>query len=180
MQEMTADVVLQFDKASIKEFAKASKDMGNKLNNSLKKSTNSLKKMNKGIKNNVTSFSKLKKIGNKLNFSKNIDKNTRSLKKMNVEMKKTKRSSGESIGKLKKFIVKAGVLVGIKKATDTAAEFEQMKVTLGIVAKDSKKAGKMFSDAVKLANNTPFDTKSVVEATVVLENYGISSKNLLV
>lgn len=97
IQELTADVVLQFDKQSVREFTKVSKELGSKLNSTFSKSTNSLKKMNSGIRQNVKSFKTLNSTGKKLNFSSSINKNVISLRKMNKELSKSKSMGG--IGK---------------------------------------------------------------------------------
>lgn len=94
IQELTADVVLQFDNQSVREFMKVSKELSDKLNSTFTKSTNSLKKMNSGIKKNVSSFKQLNTTSKKFNFSSSINKNIASLKKMNKELDKSKTMGG--------------------------------------------------------------------------------------
>lgn len=59
---------------------------------------------------------------------------------------------------------------------DSAATMESYRNTLNIVMKDQKKAAKMMAWAVNFANKTPFDTQSIVEASVRLSAYGIDAQ----
>lgn len=74
-------------------------------------------------------------------------------------------------------------LQGIHKLADSAigesSGLEQYRNTLNIVMKDSKKAGEMMSWATDFANKTPFETGEVVEATVKLQSYGITAKDVM-
>lgn len=45
--------------------------------------------------------------------------------------------------------------------------------------KDQQKAAKMMAWAVEFANKTPFETDSVVEATVRLQSYGIEAQSVM-
>ena len=45
--------------------------------------------------------------------------------------------------------------------------------------KDQKKAAQMMAWAVDFANKTPFETDSIVEATVRLQSYGIDAQKTM-
>jgi phage tail tape-measure protein len=60
-----------------------------------------------------------------------------------------------------------------------AAELEAYRNTLNTVLKDSTKAAKTMAWAVDFANKTPFETDSVVEATVRLAAYGMEAEKVL-
>jgi len=60
-----------------------------------------------------------------------------------------------------------------------ASSMEQYRNTLDTVMKDTKKAAKTFKWAVDFANKTPFETDSVVEATVRLASYGLEAEKVL-
>lgn len=87
---------------------------------------------------------------------------------------------------IKTFGAVAAATYALKKATDFTAEafrqasnLEQYRNTLNIVMKDTEKAAEMMQFAVDLANKTPFDTTSVVDATVKLQSYGVSATDTL-
>lgn len=60
-----------------------------------------------------------------------------------------------------------------------AASLEQYRNTLNVVMKDQKLAGETMAWAVDFANRTPFDTSSIVDATVKLQSYGMTAKNVM-
>ena len=53
-------------------------------------------------------------------------------------------------------------------ALESASSLEGYRSTLNVVMKDQKKAAQMMAWAVDFANKTPFETDSIVEATVRL------------
>ena len=61
-------------------------------------------------------------------------------------------------------------------ALESASSLEGYRSTLNVVMKDQKKAAQMMAWAVDFANKTPFETDSVVEATVRLQSYGIDAQ----
>lgn len=72
----------------------------------------------------------------------------------------------------------AGAEIG-KAALDSASSMEAYRATLNVVMKDSEKAAKAMKWAVDFANRTPFETDSVVQATVLLESYGLKAQKIL-
>lgn len=60
-----------------------------------------------------------------------------------------------------------------------ASSLEQYRNTLNIVMKDQQKAAEVMAWAVDFANRTPFETASVVEATVRLQSYGLEAQKVL-
>lgn len=66
-----------------------------------------------------------------------------------------------------------------KSALESASSLEGYRSTLNVVLKDQQKAAKMMAWAVEFANKTPFETDSVVEATVRLQSYGIEAQKVM-
>lgn len=80
----------------------------------------------------------------------------------------------------------AGAYVGVqalastgKQALESASSMEGYRNTLNVVQKDSQKAAKTMKWAVDFANKTPFETDSIVEATVRLESYGLKAQQVM-
>lgn len=71
------------------------------------------------------------------------------------------------------------VTSAIKTGFEEASNMEGYKVQLETATKDTQKAGQLMSDAIQFANKTPFETGEVVQATSVMEMYGISSTRWL-
>ena len=66
-----------------------------------------------------------------------------------------------------------------KSAIESASGLEGYRSTLNVVMKDQQKAAKMMAWAVEFANKTPFETDSIVEATVRLQSYGIDAQETM-
>ena len=64
-------------------------------------------------------------------------------------------------------------------ALESASSLEGYRSTLNVVMKDQKKAAQMMAWAVDFANKTPFETDSIVEATVRLQSYGIDAQKTM-
>lgn len=64
-------------------------------------------------------------------------------------------------------------------ALESASSLEGYRSTLNVVMKDQKKAAQMMVWAVDFANKTPFETDSIVEATVRLQSYGIDAQKTM-
>jgi hypothetical protein len=81
------------------------------------------------------------------------------------------------------YIGLAAVVSGIgvlgKSGIEGASSLEGYRNTLNVVMGDTKKAGETFAWAVDFANKTPFETDSIVEATVKLESYGLKAKEVM-
>lgn len=60
-----------------------------------------------------------------------------------------------------------------------ASNLEAYRNTLNTVMKDTKLAGQTMAWAVEFANKTPFETDSIVEATVRLTAYGLEATKVL-
>ncbi|WBK39602.1 hypothetical protein CB452P1_000018 [Clostridium phage CB452P1] len=67
----------------------------------------------------------------------------------------------------------------IKTGFAEASDMEGYKVQLETATKDTKKAGKLMSNAIEFANKTPFETGQVVQATATMEMYGLTSERWL-
>ena len=74
-----------------------------------------------------------------------------------------------------------GVLGGItlKSGFEEALNMEGFRVQLETATKSTQKASELMVKAVKFANSTPFETNEVVQATAIMESYGISSERWL-
>lgn len=64
-------------------------------------------------------------------------------------------------------------------ALESASSLEGYRSTLNVVMKDQKKAAQTMAWAVDFANKTPFETDSIVEATVRLQSYGIDAQKTM-
>ncbi|WP_073029195.1 hypothetical protein [Desulfosporosinus lacus] len=73
----------------------------------------------------------------------------------------------------------AGFGAAVVASVKGASSLEGYRNTLNIVMKDQKKAGETMAWAVEFANKTPFETASVVDATVKLTSYGLVAKEVL-
>lgn len=62
---------------------------------------------------------------------------------------------------------------------ENASALEGYRNTLNVVMKDTDKAAKTMMWAIKFANKTPFETGSIVEATVRLQSYGLEAAKIL-
>lgn len=60
-----------------------------------------------------------------------------------------------------------------------ASSLEQYRNTLNVVMKDQQKAAETMAWAVDFANRTPYETDSVVQATVRLQAYGLEAQKVL-
>ena len=60
-----------------------------------------------------------------------------------------------------------------------AADLEAYRNTLNVVMKDQEKAAQTMAWAVDFANRTPFETASIIDATVKLEAYGLTAQEVL-
>lgn len=108
-----------------------------------------------------------------------------STKQANKWAKQTERSIGpvmDGIGRAMMFVGAAGVAAfGAATAGSIkgASALEQYRNTLNVVMKDQEKAAQTMAWAVDFANKTPFETASVVDATVKLESYGLTAQKVL-
>jgi hypothetical protein len=103
---------------------------------------------------------------------------------------KSATNASKKVAKLGFGAAKAGIGVGIgagigavalagKAGLGEAMNMEGYKTQLETAVKDTQKAGKLMANAVNFANKTPFETGQVVEATSVMEMYGLSSERWL-
>jgi len=75
--------------------------------------------------------------------------------------------------------VTAGIAALGKGMIENAADMQSYRNTLNVVMKDQELAAQTMVWAANYANETPFDTKGVVEATVRLQSYGIAAQDVL-
>lgn len=96
---------------------------------------------------------------------------------------KTKFSRLSNVLKKSMFAVGTAASIGFTTvatgAIRGASKLEGYRNTLNVVLKDQKKAAETMAWAVKFANQTPFETDSIVEATVRLESYGLKAKEVM-
>jgi phage tail tape-measure protein len=111
-------------------------------------------------------------------FSKGIGKVSKDLEKLS---KKWDRAGQTLTNRVTKPILAVGAGLGAVAVAGMkgAAELEAYRNTLNTVLKDSEKAGRVMAWAVDFANKTPFETDSVVEATVRLSAYGMEAQKVL-
>jgi len=126
-------------------------------------------------------------------FSSPMKKATKSTKNMQRELRRTRNSIkkfGRSVASTAQNVVKntatiasafASMTAGlaIKTGFGEAMNLEGYKTQLETATKDTKKAGEIMKYAVNLANKTPFETGSMVEASAKLEAMGMSAKKYL-
>lgn len=102
------------------------------------------------------------------------------VKKMGITIKNsitnTIKKAVKTIATLGTAIATLGVATGFKEAFN----LEGYKLQLETATKSTEKAGILMANAIKFANNTPFETGEVVEATAKMESYGISANKWLV
>lgn len=67
----------------------------------------------------------------------------------------------------------------LSTALNSASSLEGYRNTLNVVMKDQEKAAKTMAWAVDFANKTPFETDSIVQATVRLQSYGLEAQKVL-
>lgn len=124
------------------------------------------------------------------NASASVNKLNRMAEKFSRSAKLASRNTNTFESAIKKVGVTAAGVVGvaalasgIKKiatsALDGASSMEGYRNTLNVVMKDQKKAAKTFAWAVDFANKTPFDTSGVIDATVKLQSYGLTAKDVM-
>lgn len=110
------------------------------------------------------------------------------------EAKETVKSWGKSAFSSMDAVIKKSLLVGSAFITATsglslgaagtvglteAIDLEGYRTQLDTATKDTKKASMLMSNAVQFANETPFQTGHVVEATAKMEAYSVSSQKWL-
>lgn len=137
-------------------------------------------------------------------FTSGINKAVSNVDKLDSKMKKAKGgmsgvtsglkdvggSAFGSIGNVKQLVgafagfkivqkVIEGVTSSLKIGFSEAVDMEGYRTQLNTATKDTQKAGKLMSEAIKYANKTPFETGDVVQATATMEAYGLSSEKYL-
>ena len=151
------DIVKEAERQAQEQFKKGkiSSEQYRELQREVAKTEQSLKYNNKQIKEQTTNFDALSnKIDSKVNGA---------FKTLAIGI--------------------AGVVVGIgalaKSGLEGASSLEGYRTTLNVVMKDTKLAGETFAWAVDFANKTPFETESIVQATVRLTSYGLKAKEVM-
>lgn len=115
-------------------------------------------------------------------FQKKMSETTKTLNRMGKDAQKSFGPIMNTIGTGLK-IMGAAAATGFAALTvgsiKGASSLEQYRNTLNVVMKDQKKAAETMAWAVDFANKTPFDTSSVIDATVKLQSYGMTAKNVM-
>jgi hypothetical protein len=88
-------------------------------------------------------------------------------------------SVATSVGKMGLAFGGVALGAGIFTAFSEASGLEGFRMQLETATKDTKKAADIMKWSVDLANRTPFETSSVVEASARLEAMGLSAKKFL-
>lgn len=124
-----------------------------------------------------SAISNTRQLGNSLQSA------TGQMRNMNRETQNTSLTTGslvKSLGGLAAgFLTVQGAVSVFKSALGGASELESYRGTLNAVMKDQKKAGETMAWSVKFANSTPFETDSVVKATVRLQAYGMKAQDVM-
>ena len=124
------------------------------------------------------------KLGNSF---KQIEKEVEESKKT---FKEWGRTVGSSIDEAVKSALKWGASIigltgglgaggAIKMGMETSINLEAYRTMLDTATKDFEKTNKLMRNAEKLSISTPFDPEEVIQATAVLETYGIDSEKWL-
>ena len=124
------------------------------------------------------------KLGNSF---KQIEKEVEESKKT---FKEWGRTVGSSIDEAVKSALKWGTSIigltgglgaggAIKMGMETSINLEAYRTMLDTATKDFEKTNKLMRNAEKLSISTPFDPEEVIQATAVLETYGIDSEKWL-
>ena len=109
------------------------------------------------------------------------------LDKIDKKGQSTSKGMGLSFGNMASAALKFAAVIGaglgftslIKGAVEGASSLEGYRNTLNVVMKDTKLAGETFAWAVDFANKTPFETDSIVQATVRLTSYGLKAREVM-
>ena len=115
-------------------------------------------------------------------FNKGMNDTT---KTMNKWQKQAERSMGPVMNQIERGlkIIGTAAIAGFAAATTAsvrgASSLEGYRNTLNVVMKDQEKAAKTMAWAIEFANKTPFQTNSIVEATVRLTAYGLEAQKVM-
>lgn len=137
--------------------------MKDQFTNPAKKATSSIKNMQREMKKTTNSVCR---------FAKNAKKSFRNVA----------REASKMVKKTAKISTGMATIVGAlatKTGFSEAFDMEGYKTMLETVTKDTKKASQLMVNSVRFANSTPFETKSVIEATAKMEAYGLNSTRWL-
>ncbi|GAA0115299.1 phage tail protein [Clostridium senegalense] len=111
---------------------------------------------------------------------------TRNTRKSFGELEKSFNSINNKFNSVAKTALKFGGVIGgvlggitLKSGFEEAFNMEGFRVQLETATKSTQKASELMVKAVKFANATPFETNEVVQATAIMESYGISSERWL-
>lgn len=100
-------------------------------------------------------------------FSENVEKLQPTLDKINAAIKWVGLAAA------------GGFTAAVAGSVKGATALESYRQTLNIVMKDQQKAAQVMAWAVEFANRTPFETSSIIEATVRLQAYGLEAQKVL-
>jgi len=119
------------------------------------------------------------KLNNKA-LKQSIDKTTNSQKRMRVSTDGLQRNLGVIRNKLLLVTFAfGGVVTAIKKAIDTSAQFEAVKVRLNSMFGSVEKGTKAFETFNDIAATTPFTLQDVVEGGAALKAFGTNAEEMI-
>lgn len=120
------------------------------------------------------------KLGRTLNeVEKEVEESKQTFKEWGIEVAK---SFDESVKSALKWGAATATLLGTTAFTtglQTSINLEAYRTMLDTATKDFEKTNKLMRNAEKLSISTPFDPEEVIQATAVLETYGIDSEKWL-
>lgn len=115
--------------------------------------------------------------------TKNINRENKrtinSIKKMGRQIKETAMNAVKDVTKMTVAFGGIAGAMAVKTGFGEAMNLEGYKTQLMTATKDAKKAGEIMKFSVDLANSTPFETGSMVEASAKLEAMGVSARAYL-
>lgn len=111
-----------------------------------------------------------------LSFEQKVKLTNNSLKKMKATANDAFKSTIKNAAKAGAAIAGIGAGIGFKEAMD----LQGYRVQLETAVKDTQKAARIMSYSIKLANQTPFEGKTMVEAATKFEQMGMSAEKWLV
>ena len=120
------------------------------------------------------------KLGRTLNeVEKEVEESKQTFKEWGIEVAK---SFDESVKSALKWGAATATLLGTTAFTtglQTSINLEAYRTMLDTATKDFEKTNKLMRNAEKLSISTPFDPEEVIQATALLETYGIDSEKWL-
>jgi phage tail tape-measure protein len=108
-------------------------------------------------------------------INREVKKTENQIKRMAKSIKEAAVSAAVDTAKMATAFASVAGAFAIKTGFGEAMNLEGFRTQLETATKDAKKAGEVMNYAVDLANRTPFETGSMVEASAKLEAMGLSA-----